>query len=128
MKETSLVRAIEQQIKYNKHIFAWRQNTGGATYKNKYGKQSFVKFGFAGISDIIGMRTTDGKFIAIECKVGNNKMTDKQCLFALEILNSGGIFIEARNVDDWLEVLDENYDPTKWVNYVKSQLPKGFIY
>ena len=37
-----------------------------------------VRFGFKGVSDVVGINGEDGKFIAIECKVGKNKPTQFQ--------------------------------------------------
>lgn len=46
--------------------------------------------GFKGISDIIGV-SKDGRFIAIECKIGHNKATMFQEQFIHDVISRGGI-------------------------------------
>lgn len=53
----------------------------------------------SGISDLVGC--VNGKFVAIELKVRDNKPTKLQEYFLSEIKNSGGVFGVART---WLDV------------------------
>lgn len=79
--------------------FVWRQNAGGmkATYK---GRDRFIRFSHQeGISDIIGI-APDGRFIAVELKVGKNKPTDAQATFLAEVKARGGIAIVAYSVEE----------------------------
>jgi len=126
MKETDLVKSIERQLQYHANdVMAWRQNTGGAKFKKKGGGEYFVRFGFQGISDIIGLIAPHGRFVGIECKVGKNKMTEQQLLFGYGILKRGGIFIEARQPEDWKEIF--NFDSDKWFKIVTEQMQKQGI-
>ena len=104
MKETQLVKSILIDAGYSRELVLWRNNTGGVNYEDK-GKKRFVKFGVKGASDIFGIRKKDGKFIAIECKVGRNKLTYHQQYFGEMIQENNGIFIVARCLDDWKGVL-----------------------
>lgn len=105
MKETALVKSILMEAGYSKEVTLWRNNTGGVHYEGKNGKTRFVKFGVKGASDIFGIRKKDGKFIAIECKVGKNKLTVFQEYFGAMVEENNGIFVVARCVDDWKQVL-----------------------
>lgn len=105
MSETVVVRSIlNYYAMFPNYVKLWRVNTGGATYSNKSGKKSFVKFGFPGMSDILGIRN-DGKLIAIECKFGKNKTTEAQDKFADMIKSMNGIYILAYSLDDVIAVL-----------------------
>jgi hypothetical protein len=97
--ETSLVKACLAVLKA-RGVFAWRVNTGAAKFGNR-----FVRFGYPGISDIIGV-LPNGKFLAIEAKIHPNKATEDQWCFLTEIAYSGGVTGVVYSVDDLLAVLD----------------------
>lgn len=99
MRETWLVSSILQYLKHRSDVYAWRNNVGAM--KNADGR--FVQFGFAGLSDIIGMH--NGAFLAIECKVGKNKQTPAQLAFQADVVNHGGVYILAYSLDDVIEGL-----------------------
>lgn len=102
--ETDLVRACINYLNM-RGIFAWRQNQGGMKAEYK-GKKRFMRFaGAKGISDIIGV-LPDGRFLAVECKVGRNKPTDDQRAFLQSVNDSGGLGIVVYDLDelrDWIE-------------------------
>lgn len=64
---------------------AWRQNTGAV----KIDDRRFVRFGFPGVSDIIGFTRT-GKFIALEVKRLGQKPTQAQDYFIRMVNSNGG--------------------------------------
>ena len=98
MTETQLVRSILDGLKFRR-IFAWRANSGAVTAEYK-GKKRFIRFaGIEGLSDIIGI-LPDGRFLAIECKVGKNKATELQLQFLSAVNQSGGVAFIARSWDD----------------------------
>jgi hypothetical protein len=71
--------------------FIWRQNNvrvAGRTFN-----------GLKGVPDIIGS-TRQGKFIGVEVKAGKDKMSEDQIKFKNEITKRGGIYIEARSLED----------------------------
>lgn len=90
--------------------FAWRQNVGSAETERVdargKSKKSFVKFGFRGCSDLLGF-TSDGRFLAIECKTAKGRITPDQREFLRRVRAAGGVAILARSVDDVVEVLGE---------------------
>ena len=84
-------------------VFAWRNNTAGFydTKKKCFRKaQDQIK----GPSDILGV-LPDGKFLAIECKTKNDKLTHSQVEFLADIESKFGIGIVAKNIDDVLNRL-----------------------
>ena len=99
--ETELVKSILQLLqRHPKVAIAWRTNTGAA----KFGER-FVRFGYPGISDIIGM-LKNGKFLAIEVKRPGKRPTLAQAAF-LDRVGDTGIAILANDAEDVLEVLEE---------------------
>jgi len=100
MSETSLNRALLQYLRYHPKVAdVWRNNTGGAHLPGRGGKQQFVKFSRPGISDILGF-LKDGRFLAVEGKVGRNKPTPAQEEFIRRVRAAGGVGIIAYSVDD----------------------------
>lgn len=102
MKETELQASIIDYLLLRGH-YVWRNNTGvvSSQYTRKDGtiKKRLWKAGKRGSSDVIGV-AKDGKFIAIECKIGKNKATDEQILFINNIRDHQGIAIVAYTLDD----------------------------
>lgn len=93
MNETQLVRACIDYLLIRGH-FVWRNNSGvtATQYTNKLGNTSkrIWRAGKVGSSDILGV-AKNGKFIAIECKVGKNKPSEAQNDFLQQITERGGI-------------------------------------
>lgn len=58
-----------------------------------------------GTSDLIGIRRSDGRFVAIECKTPHGRLRDEQRLFIDAIHKSNGIAGVARCADDALNLL-----------------------
>ncbi|HUS87837.1 MAG TPA: hypothetical protein VMW91_00460 [Desulfosporosinus sp.] len=79
-------------------IRIWKNATG--TSLSAAG--SFIRFGLKGSADILGI-TSDGRFIAIECKTGNAKQSKFQRAFESMILKMGGRYILCRSADETLE-------------------------
>ncbi len=98
-KEQSLVNQVLSYLKLKGH-YVWRENVGGMYSQNK----RFIKFGFKGISDIISI-ASDGRMIAIECKVGRNKPTQFQKDFLGEIQTRGGYAILSYKLEDVKNIL-----------------------
>lgn len=76
----------------------WRQNNA-AIYdptKNIFRSNSTIK----GISDIIGFNKKDARFIAIEIKVGRDKLSVEQKLFLEYVNKAGGVGLEVRKIED----------------------------
>jgi hypothetical protein len=77
---------------------------GSYTRKDETVNHWFMRFGFPGISDIIGC-SKDGRFIAIECKIKPNKPTELQEVYLAEIRKRGGIAVVAYDLNDVESIL-----------------------
>lgn len=97
MKETQLVRQIIDYLNYRGHLVD-RTNSGMLRGEHN-GKQWAVKLGRAGTADITGI-SKDGRFLAVECKIGRNKPTELQNAYLEEIRKRGGIAVVAYSLDD----------------------------
>ena len=80
-------------------FLAWRQNTGGVKYRSKSGKDRFVRFGFAGLSDILCILPS-GRFLVVETKRADNDASDAQRDFMADVERMGGVAVLAYSVDD----------------------------
>jgi len=60
---------------------------------------SKIKIGIEGQADIMGIRN-DGKFIAVECKVGRDFLKPEQIKWAEMIKKYNGVWIQVRTIED----------------------------
>lgn len=95
-------RAIENQILSYlrlKGIFAWK-NTSGGYFDVKKGifRRQASKYAIRGTSDILGIHK--GRFIAIEVKSRDGRVSEDQKLFIEAIRKNGGISLVARCLED----------------------------
>ena len=100
--ESEIQRQILDWLKI-KDIYAWRNNTGAMSGSHK-GKRWFVRFGCAGMSDILGLLNT-GKFLAIEVKRPGGKLTPAQEGYLAAIRARQGVAIVARSLEDVTAIL-----------------------
>jgi len=97
----STTTAIITYLNYN-GCMARRINTHGVydaknqTYRKLHGQ---VK----GTSDIIGMQKGTGKLIAIEIKIGSDRLSVEQYGFLNDVVEGGGIAMVASSFDDFLK-------------------------
>jgi len=105
IKEIDLQKDIVSWLLYQGH-FVWRSNTGVFFLKNKQGKTRMFRSGIKGLSDIIGL-LRNGQFVAIECKVGYNKLTKDQEEFLEKVRYLGGIGLCAKSLDSVIACLKD---------------------
>lgn len=98
IRETDLKKSIVDYLKILGFL-AWVQNVGGVKFTAKSGKQRFVKFGFAGLSDILCV-LPGGRFLVVETKRLDNVATESQKAFMADVERRGGIAILAYSLDD----------------------------
>lgn len=99
--EGDLVRVCLEWLRL-KGILAWRNNTGARPGSYK-GKATYVQYGLCkGSSDIIGIMP-DGRFLAVECKIGRNNPTASQYAFIKEVSEQGGLAFCVWSLDDLME-------------------------
>lgn len=84
-------------------IFAWRHNTGG--YLKKWGRkdgsegQNFIRYGYPGSGDIVGMTLKTGRFFSVETKTPEGELQANQIEFRDNVRQHGGLYIVARSQD-----------------------------
>jgi|SRR6185369_11938897 len=93
-EHTELINQILVRLSQKK-CRAWKNTVGVFHLPN--GKP--IRIGVVGSSDIFGIRW-DGKFISIEVKIGNDVLKERQCAWRDMIRAFGGLWCEARCVDD----------------------------
>lgn len=108
MSEKDLCHAIVEYLNYN-GCYVWRTNSG-AIQSEYNGKKRLIRLNRAGTSDILGIRRSDGKFIAIEVKKPEtrNRVTQAQEEFLNTIASYGGIAGVATSPEEALEIINEN--------------------
>jgi hypothetical protein len=100
VKETEIQRAILDYL-IARGIFAWRNNTGGMEVQGRH-RRRFVRFGTPGAIDIIGV-LPDGRFLAVEVKTPQGRVTDLQDTFLDSVRRNNGVAFVARSVDEAME-------------------------
>ena len=88
--EGEVIKGIVDGLNRRGH-FCWRQNTGAMKMPDAGRRRGFrfVKFGAAGVSDILGV-ALDGRMLALEVKTGKTAATAAQRAFVEEVKKRGG--------------------------------------
>ncbi|MCL2007417.1 MAG: VRR-NUC domain-containing protein [Treponema sp.] len=77
-------------------IYHWRNNTGAV----RIGPGRFMRFGKVGSSDILGI-LRGGRFLCVECKAPNGRLSPEQKQFLDDIRGLGGLALVVRS---WQEL------------------------
>lgn len=84
----------------------WRQNTGA--YRDSAG--ALRRYGLCvGSADIIGI-APDGRFLAVEVKAANGRVTEAQRLFIEAVQRAGGRAGIARSPEDAVQIATATMD------------------
>lgn len=102
MKESEIQKQIQVGIS---DIAVMVRVPVGQYYSGKYENGIIrnprpVRVGFKGVSDLIGFRRSDGKFVAIEVKNEKGKPTKEQLNFIRVVSEAGGLAGIARTADE----------------------------
>ena len=101
MSETDLVRAILGALELELHCRFWRNNAGA----RKGGK---LRYGLAvGAADIIGIMGPAGRFIAIEVKTDEGRLSEQQEHWGATVTKRGGVYVVVRSVAEALRAVAE---------------------
>jgi len=84
------------------NVRIWPRGVGLA--KNMY-NENVIRYGIPGESDLDGIIAPHGRRLHIEIKTGSGKLSEKQQKFKAMIEKFGGVYIEARSVEDCLTEL-----------------------
>ena len=99
MKESDLQKLILDYLAARK-IFHFRNNSG-AMQKEYKGKSYFMRFGCPGSPDIVCC--INRQFVGIEVKGEKGKQSEVQKVFENSLIDSGGKYILAYNLEDVIE-------------------------
>ena len=79
--------------------FCWRENTAGIWDEKR---QAYRKNpgSLTGKSDVIGFHRVTGRFLAVEIKVGADRLSAEQESFLLEVRNAGGLALVVKHGND----------------------------
>lgn len=100
IKENEVLQMILNVFQDDANVHLWRRNVGGGFYKNRTGKDSFVRFGEKGQSDIYGYanvicdrcgKISRGIHVEIELKASNGRLTEHQKEWIAKTENNGAI-------------------------------------
>lgn len=98
--EADVLKAVLATLEMHPKV-AWvaRMNSGAFQIEGR-----FIKAGFKGCSDIIGM-LKGGRMLAVECKSSKGKESADQAAFGERVARDGGLYFVARSVDDVMGAL-----------------------
>jgi hypothetical protein len=98
--ESQIQYAIRLALGADPRIVLWRNNVGVAQHAGRGGKQA-VRYGLCeGSSDLIGILSGSGRFVALEVKTPKGRPTDQQCHFLALVRRKGGFACIVRSVDE----------------------------
>lgn len=88
-------------------FLTWRNNTAGIYDINRkvFRKNPALK---KGVSDILGVIPGSGRLLAIEVKIGSDKLSPEQHLFLNDVRDRNGSAFVAKTYDGFLESLTEH--------------------
>lgn len=97
--ENQIKNAVLEYLRM-RGIFAWANNTGaGQLVDGARHTSRFIRFGYPGSSDILGI-LDGGRFLAIECKTPEGRLSDLQRVFLDDINLRGGLAFVAYGISD----------------------------
>lgn len=102
MTETELQKMIIENLNNSNLCKVWRANAG----KLRVGKRT-IQLLPKGFPDVFGVRLTDGKFIAIEIKKPDGKLSDEQIGFRDWAILNRFIYGIAHSVDEAIKIVKE---------------------
>jgi hypothetical protein len=83
-------------------VFCWNNPTGVAT---PLGSHTPVRYGIPGAPDILGI-LPGGRLIAVECKVGRDRVREEQARWHARARELGALVVVARTVEECLTAID----------------------
>ena len=88
-------------------FLTWRNNTAGVYDPTKkiFRRNPALK---RGVSDILGIVPFTGRLIAIEIKIGADKLSPEQHMFLNDVRERNGIAFVAKGFNGFIESLKEN--------------------
>jgi hypothetical protein len=86
-----------------RHLCDWMRNNSGVA--DQHGRTVRYGCGGNGCADYLGVLRSSGRFVAMEIKSTNGRVSDDQTRFLARVRRSGGIAFVARCLQDALDAL-----------------------
>jgi len=99
-REAYVQREILRLWGAHPRVRLWRANAGRALVPTAAGGLRSMQVNIPGCPDLIGWLSPQGTFIGIECKGDGGKLREEQKAFRDRLIADGGIYVEARSVED----------------------------
>lgn len=110
LSHSELIAAIIEDASDRNTARLFKNASGVAVHKRKGKKAAYVRYGVGtsegGGHDMIGWRMSDGKFISIDAKVGDDFMSTLQIKWMNWVIHGGGLSGEARSVEDARRIIE----------------------
>lgn len=103
LSHSNLLKLTLIELSLARVATAWRNETGSGL---SHDTQRVIKFGLKGSSDIIGI-TRDGRFLAVEIKVGKDFLKPDQIAFKLMVEKNNGLHYVIRNEEQIKDVIND---------------------
>lgn len=97
--EADVLGSILQALPYYRNVVWFSRMNSGAYALGEGKDKRYIKFGFPGCPDIMGMMT-GGRLLCIEVKRPSGRLREAQAAFISKVSSQGGIAFVARSVDD----------------------------
>ena len=104
-RESHVQREILRLWGSHPRVRLWRANAGRALVATAGVGLRSMQINIPGCPDLIGWIAPTGRFLGIECKGDGGKLSPEQIAFRDTLVRMGGIYIEARSVEDVDRVL-----------------------
>ena len=104
VKEAEILASVLKALKLYPNVFFFTRMNSGAYAVGEGKARRYVRFGFPGCPDIIGMMR-GGRMLCIEVKSPTGKLSAVQERFLIRIRQNGGVAFVARSVDELAKYL-----------------------
>lgn len=97
--EKDIQAAIIEYAWYTFRLRLYRRNTGAGTFRNKSGKDRFVRFSEPGQADLWGIQPGSGRAVECEVKRPGQKLRPEQAAWLQDCANLGAIAFMANSIE-----------------------------
>ena len=100
--ESGLQAEIRLALGRDPTLVLWRNSTGTASHLNPHtNRTTTVRYGLAvGSSDLVGILSPAGRFIALEIKTATGRVRPEQAQWLALVRSRGGFAAVVRSVDE----------------------------
>lgn len=97
--EADVLASILQALPYYRNVSWFSRMNSGAYVVGEGKDKRFIRYGFEGCPDILGMMK-GGRMLCIEVKKPSGRLREAQAAFISKVSSQGGVAFVARSVDD----------------------------